>query len=175
MGVGSAREPAVRPIGVRPGSTTTTERAKSASRYSGLVGTQEQLHALRRAPVVVKRLVALPRKQPVYNLRVDGQPEFFANGVLVHNCDAASYGASLVVTGAMQLATLDREVMGWPRYDQPTWKPGDPLPERSEFADKHLKTELPEVPQPVHVVDDLQAVINRVLEQMEREEEWWDR
>ena len=29
---------------------------------------------------------------PVYNLTVQGQPEFFANGILVHNCDAARYG-----------------------------------------------------------------------------------
>jgi hypothetical protein len=28
------------------------------------------------------------RDVPVYNLKVEGVPEFFANGVLVHNCDA---------------------------------------------------------------------------------------
>lgn len=27
----------------------------------------------------------------VYNLTVEGEPEFFANGVLVHNCDALRY------------------------------------------------------------------------------------
>lgn len=27
----------------------------------------------------------------VYNLTVAGAPEYFANGVLVHNCDAARY------------------------------------------------------------------------------------
>lgn len=26
-------------------------------------------------------------REPVYNLKVDGEPEYFANGVLVHNCD----------------------------------------------------------------------------------------
>lgn len=30
-------------------------------------------------------------KVPVYNLTVDGSPEYFANGVLVHNCDAMRY------------------------------------------------------------------------------------
>lgn len=30
-------------------------------------------------------------KGDVYNLKVEGEPEFFANGILVHNCDAASY------------------------------------------------------------------------------------
>lgn len=28
----------------------------------------------------------------VYNLTVEGEPEFYANGVLVHNCDAKRYG-----------------------------------------------------------------------------------
>lgn len=28
---------------------------------------------------------------PVYNLAVEGAHEFFANGVLVHNCDALGY------------------------------------------------------------------------------------
>ena len=30
----------------------------------------------------------LPRA--VYNMTVEGMPEYFANGILVHNCDAAS-------------------------------------------------------------------------------------
>jgi hypothetical protein len=29
---------------------------------------------------------------PVYNLTIQGEPEFFANGILVHNCDSARYG-----------------------------------------------------------------------------------
>ena len=29
---------------------------------------------------------------PVYNIAVEGVPEFFASGILVHNCDAARYG-----------------------------------------------------------------------------------
>jgi hypothetical protein len=34
------------------------------------------------------------RKARVYDLTVEGCHEFFANGVLVHNCmDAANYGA----------------------------------------------------------------------------------
>jgi predicted phage terminase large subunit-like protein len=37
-------------------------------------------------PVV--RLRDMRRDVPVYNLKVEGVPEFFANGVLVHNCDA---------------------------------------------------------------------------------------
>ena len=36
-------------------------------------------------------------KQPVFNLKVEGAHEFFAEGILVHNCDAAS-GAFVKVT-----------------------------------------------------------------------------
>lgn len=30
---------------------------------------------------------------PVYNLSVEGEPEFFANGILVHNCKIHHVGA----------------------------------------------------------------------------------
>lgn len=35
-------------------------------------------------------------RQPVYNLTVDGNPEFYANGVLVHNCDTMRYAVRYV-------------------------------------------------------------------------------
>jgi len=44
--------------------------------------------------VRVVRVSARQERQPVYNLSVDnpdGEGEYFANGVLVHNCDAARY------------------------------------------------------------------------------------
>jgi len=31
--------------------------------------------------------------KPVYNLKVEDEPEYFANGILVHNCDAMRYVA----------------------------------------------------------------------------------
>ena len=31
------------------------------------------------------------RRCPVYNLKIDGEPEFFANSVLVHNCDEIAF------------------------------------------------------------------------------------
>lgn len=37
------------------------------------------------------RVEPLHRNAPVYNITVDGEHEFFANGVLVSNCDAARY------------------------------------------------------------------------------------
>lgn len=42
-------------------------------------------------PVRVVALNREPVAQPVYNLTVSGQPEYYANGILVHNCDAARY------------------------------------------------------------------------------------
>jgi hypothetical protein len=51
------------------------------------------------APVVPRVLHILAgKKEAVYNLTVEGEPEFFADGVLVHNCaDVDRYVAQLVV------------------------------------------------------------------------------
>jgi len=38
------------------------------------------------ATTAVRRLLANQQSEPVYNLLVEGCPEFFANGILVHNC-----------------------------------------------------------------------------------------
>ena len=35
-------------------------------------------------------------RAPVYNLTVEGEPEYFANGVLVHNCDSSGYIVSAI-------------------------------------------------------------------------------
>lgn len=43
------------------------------------------------APVFVEAVRSLGRSEPVYNLEVEGEPEFFANGILAHNCDALRY------------------------------------------------------------------------------------
>lgn len=46
----------------------------------------------KRAPVHVVRVSENQGKRPVYNLTVAGTPEYFANGILVHNClDASRY------------------------------------------------------------------------------------
>lgn len=34
---------------------------------------------------------------PVFNLKVEGNPEFFANGILVHNCDCLAYAISTLM------------------------------------------------------------------------------
>jgi len=43
------------------------------------------------APVFVVGLREEERRSPVYSLAVEGAPEYFANGVLTHNCDALVY------------------------------------------------------------------------------------
>lgn len=43
------------------------------------------------APVRVVSVSAVPGKHPVYNITVEDTPEFFAHGVLVHNCDTERY------------------------------------------------------------------------------------
>ena len=44
----------------------------------------------------VLSVCALPAPAPVFNLTVDGTPEYFASGVLVHNCDAMRYAVANV-------------------------------------------------------------------------------
>jgi hypothetical protein len=39
----------------------------------------------------------LKKPQPVYNLTVEGAHVFYANGILVHNCDAASQALSFMI------------------------------------------------------------------------------
>ena len=44
------------------------------------------------APVHVLRVTSMPGRVPVFNLTVEGKPEYYAAGVLVHNCmDATRY------------------------------------------------------------------------------------
>ncbi|MGH9208641.1 MAG: hypothetical protein ACRD1G_19170, partial [Acidimicrobiales bacterium] len=50
----------------------------------------------RHAPVRVASVCA-SGTWPVYNLRVGGTPEYFANGVLVHNCDALNYALGMAI------------------------------------------------------------------------------
>lgn len=40
---------------------------------------------------MVRGFVASERRADVYNLTVDAVPEFFADGILVHNCDSLRY------------------------------------------------------------------------------------
>ena len=45
-------------------------------------------------------------KQPVYNLTIEDAHEFFANGILVHNCDALVYLILGTVAEGMDLTRV---------------------------------------------------------------------
>lgn len=44
------------------------------------------------------RTYALETRQPVYDLTIEGEHEFYANGVLVHNCVWPAWHMKLVGT-----------------------------------------------------------------------------
>ncbi|MFK0182070.1 hypothetical protein ACIQVR_39670 [Streptomyces xanthochromogenes] len=47
----------------------------------------------------MRSFAAEEKRADVYNLTVDAVPEFFADGVLVHNCDSLRYLLSNLGTG----------------------------------------------------------------------------
>ena len=57
------------------------------------------INTQRQRPVHVVAVVNLHKKQRVYNLAVDKEHEYFANGILVHNCDANRYAVATKPTG----------------------------------------------------------------------------
>lgn len=61
--------------------------ASGAARSGASIDTANQS----AAPVYVLRVVVERERQAVYNLTVDDAGEYYANGVLVHNCDALRY------------------------------------------------------------------------------------
>ena len=73
--------------GVPAGSMTRPGSVSSAARVSGLTATCRP----ERAPLRVLTVRALTERVPVYNLLIADAHEFYANGVLVHNCDALRY------------------------------------------------------------------------------------
>ncbi len=64
--------------------------------------------AARELPFVPSSVVSVTtgRTEPVYNLTVDGDQEYFANGILVHNCDTLS-SACLIANKYKQTAEPD--------------------------------------------------------------------
>jgi hypothetical protein len=86
--IGSARTTANRLGGVLPAWMTRLACAM------GVRGSFESTatRSPSSAPVFVIGVTDTGRREPVYDLTVDGPPEFYADGVLVHNCmDALRY------------------------------------------------------------------------------------
>lgn len=73
--------------GPRLALTTRTGFAFSAAKRFASTDTKRP----DAAPVFVRAIIDSGERRPVYNLTVDDAPEYYANGVLVHNCDALRY------------------------------------------------------------------------------------
>ncbi|MFD6677506.1 hypothetical protein ACFWDA_24490 [Rhodococcus zopfii] len=91
----------------------STETAHSAGDHSASISTASS----GSVPVHVVRVVAEAQRSPVYNLTVEDVPEYFAGGVLVHNCDALRYA---VATSNFQ------------------WRHSVPLPDNHRFDTEEL-------------------------------------
>lgn len=84
---------------VRPEISFTSSYAGSASGNSKPIARRPSI-----APTRVAGLRDMRRGVPVYNLRVEGDPEFFAGGVLVHNCDSLSGAYNRLSRGGFAIA-----------------------------------------------------------------------
>lgn len=71
----------------KAGSMTSTCSARSAAARSSGIATPDQA----AAPVHVRAVERRANAVPVYGLSIAGEHEYFANGVLVKNCDAVLY------------------------------------------------------------------------------------
>lgn len=88
-GSGFAQRPVVFVGGKKTEPTGRSGTAQSVARHSWPGAPSHNKHA----PISVVRLAAAGR-QDVFNLTVEGEKEYFANGILVHNCDAAIWAFS---------------------------------------------------------------------------------
>jgi len=79
-------------IGAQAELTMRTARVSDAVRCSGSTDIQNN----DIAAVHVVAVVTNAKPSAVYNLTVEGMHEYFANGILVHNCDAARYAVMAV-------------------------------------------------------------------------------
>lgn len=87
LGQSFARMVVSLPTGGVSGPISSPKIASVVEKVFGLINTTRQ----KRAEIRVLRTYESGERKPVYNLTIDGEHEFFANGILVHNCDAARY------------------------------------------------------------------------------------
>jgi hypothetical protein len=72
---------------------TNTQKANVVQKHVLENKQGEPIHDPTCETVWVDSVVSCKKKQPVYNLTIDAVPEYFANGIRVHNCmDARRYG-----------------------------------------------------------------------------------
>lgn len=87
--LGFAQRSASLPRGASRGLMTSLESAYSAVKNSKAISIQHESSAANPAPRLIGKAPAAPQK--VFNLTVANHAEYFANGILVHNCDALNY------------------------------------------------------------------------------------
>jgi len=93
------------------GWTTKSEHAPFVASDSRSTGTAKPRHA----PVSVVGVWPNNDARPVYNLTVDNAHEYFANGVLVSNCDSVRYACAWL-TGGEQTSVVYRPSTITTRY-----------------------------------------------------------
>jgi hypothetical protein len=74
--------------------TESSSTAMTSIEHAGTSGKSSEstdTRAPKPAPVSVLSVSAVHARQPVWNLTVEGEHEYYASGVLVHNCDAIRY------------------------------------------------------------------------------------
>ena len=109
-----------RSIGVIRGLMTNCDRAVSVPSCLRSIGTpkpSDAPHVVRVVPV---------GQATVYNLTVDGEHEFFANGILTHNCDCAAYAARVALYDELVRAGLSGLDEVAADYANPEADPDDP-------------------------------------------------
>lgn len=91
------------------GSITKQDNALGAGQSSRATSTATPGTARAR----VLRVIDRGTRSDVYNLKVEGSPEYFAGGVLVHNCDALRYlvwDSAYGVSPTISIATIEGRV-----------------------------------------------------------------
>jgi hypothetical protein len=94
-----------------PASTTRAASARGAAPSSGRTNTPSR----HLAPCRVRRVERTPYASVTYNLTVDGDHEYFANDILVSNCDATLYGFR-ACTAFAEDASKDRPALATKAY-----------------------------------------------------------
>ena len=88
---------------IGPAGTPSRRTVRSVGRSSGRASISRFRRRVR--PHVV-RISALETRQPVYDLTIEGEHEFYANGILVHNCVWGPWHMKLVGTTARGQGSL---------------------------------------------------------------------
>lgn len=100
-------------------STTKNESASIVESPSQKINTQNKRHAPKVVQLNKDGLIA-----KVYNLKVDDAHEYYANGILVHNCDSIRYAMFTAPTEPVQAVSnvrIERPSFGGFASSRPTF------------------------------------------------------